>query len=173
MNCRTMTVDRFRWRAVCWLLLVLLVPTSDGADKKKPPPSPTISKLVWLAGNWRVEKSGRLIDEHWMAPAAGVMLGMVRTIAKGRVTEIEFRQIREGPGGDLFYVTQPSGQKEAAYQISSFTETAVVFANPQQDFPQKISFALRPDGSLLAVIEGQGPDGQVKRVERAYQRIKS
>ena len=30
----------------------------------------------------------------------GVMLGMARTVAKGKVLEYEFVQIREGPGAD-------------------------------------------------------------------------
>lgn len=165
-------MDRLRRKAAGWLLLVLLFPAVGGAERKKPLPSPAIFRLNWLAGDWRLEKSGRLIDEQWMAPAAGVMLGMARTVTKGRVVEFEFRQIREGPGGDLFYVTQPSGQREATYQISSLTETTVVFANLQLDFPQKVSFTLRPDGLLLEAIEGQGPDGQPKRIEEAYQRIR-
>ena len=161
-------------RSARYLLLLLLPAMALAADKKKtdkPAPPPAITKLAWLAGNWRMEKSGRVIDEQWMAPAAGVMLGMGRTVAKGRVVEFEFLQIREGPGGELFYVAQPSGQKEAAFQILSLTETEAVFQNPQHDFPQKIIYTLQPDGSLLAAIEGPGADGQLKRIEYPYQRV--
>ena len=157
------------------LCLALLLPGALGAaDQKKPgkpAPSPAITRLAWLAGRWRMEKSGRVIDEQWMAPAAGVMLGMVRTVRKGKVVEHEFVQIREGPGGDLFYISQPSGQKEAAFQLTSLTDTEAVFENPQHDFPQKIICTLRADGTLLAASEGPGPDGQVKRIEYPYQRV--
>jgi len=145
--------------------------TLAGADKKKSPPPPAISKLIWLAGNWRMERDNRVVDEQWMAPAGGVMLGMGRTVLKGKVREHEFLQIREGPGGELFYVAQPSGQKEAAFQVKSMTDTAVVFENQLHDFPQRILYTLQPDGSLLAAIEGNAPDGQPKRVEFFYQRV--
>jgi hypothetical protein len=99
------------------------------------------------------------------------MLGMARTVAKGRLVEYEFVQIREGPGGDLFYIAQPSGQKEAAFPIKTLADNAVVFENPLRDFPQSISYTLLADGTLLAAIEGPGPDGQLKRVEFPYQRV--
>ncbi len=156
------------------LLSGLISGTLLGAEAKKsgkPAPPPAIGRLGWLAGSWRMEKGGRVIDEQWMAPAGGVMLGMGRTIAKGRVMEHEFLQIREGPGGDLFYIAQPSGQPEATFQITSLSDTAVSFENPQHDFPQKISYTLQTVGVLLAAIEGPGADGQVKRIEFTYQRV--
>jgi len=118
-----------------------------------------------------MEKSGRVIDEQWMAPAAGVMLGMGRTIAKDRVIEHEFMQIRVGPGGDLFYVAAPSGQETTTFQLKSLSDKEVVFENPNHDFPQRVMYTLRADGSVLAAVEGANPDGTVKRIEFPYQRI--
>ena len=106
-----------------------------------------------------------------MAPAGGVMLGMGRTVSKGRVVEYEFMQIREGPGGDLFYIALPSGQKETAFRILSLADNAIVFENKEHDFPQTVGYALQADGSLLAYIEGPAPDGTTKRIEFAYQRM--
>jgi Domain of unknown function (DUF6265) len=152
-----------------WIALFFPGPT-NAADRKKPAPPPAIAKLAWLAGSWRGEKNSRLTDEAWMAPGGGVMLGMGRTLVKGKVVEHEFLQIREGPGGVLFYIAQTSGQKEAAFQVVSLTDTTVTFQNQLQDFPQTVSYALQADGSLLVAFEGPGPDGQLKRVENSYQR---
>lgn len=153
------------------LLALLLLPVAIFAQEAKPAPA-TMDRLAWLAGNWRLEKSGRVTDEQWMAPAAGVMLGMSRTVAKGRVVEQEFIQIREGPGGDLFYIALPSRQKEATFKLLSQTDTGVVFENKEHDFPQTIGYRLNPDGSLLAWIEGPRADGTTRRIEFAYQRLK-
>ncbi len=160
-----------RLAGVLAVLAALLVPALEGASKKKPAPPPAITRLAWLAGNWRTEINGRLMDEQWMAPAGGLMLGMMRTVAKGRLVDHKFLQIREGPGGDLFYVLQPAGQKEAALQITSLTETGAVFENPENEFPQKISYTLQSDGSLLAAVEGPDADGGTKRAEYSYQRV--
>ena len=156
------------------VLLGLLLPLQAGVivEKKKPvPPPPAITKLLWLAGSWRGEKNSRLSDEQWMVPAGGVMLGMRRAVQKGKPVDYDFIQIREGPGGALFYVLQPSGQKEAAFQVSSMTETTIVFENQLQDYPRKISYSLQSDGSLLTSVEGVGSDGEEKRWENLFQRM--
>ena len=157
---------------ICALALGSFFPvTAMGAPKKKTPPPPAIAKLAWLAGSWRLEKNSQVVDEQWMVPAGGVMLGMQRTLERGKVREFAFLQIREGPGGSLFFVRQVSGQKEAAFQSKTLTDTAVVFLNQLQDFPQTISYTLQPDGSMVAAEEGTGADGQPKRIEIAYRRI--
>ncbi len=162
-------------RSVRYLLFLLLLPALAVAEDKKgatkPVPAAVIARLGWLAGHWRMEKAGHVIDEQWMAPAGGVMLGMARTVAKGRVLEYEFTQIREGPGGELFYVAQPSGQRETAFKLLSLTDTEVVFENKEHDFPQTIGYSLQPDGSVVAYIEGPGQDGATKHIEYPYQKI--
>src|SRR5688572_9402981 len=101
-------------RLVVALLLGTALGRLPGAEAA--PAAPGIDQLAWLAGSWRLEKAGRVTDEQWMAPAGGVMLGMSRTVAKGKVLEHEFLQIREGPGGELAYVALPSRQKEATFK---------------------------------------------------------
>lgn len=159
-------------RAAAMVLILGLAPVLGAADIPAGILRPSVTHLGWLAGHWRLEKAGRVTDEQWMAPAGGVMLGMSRTVAKGRVLSYEFTQIREGPGGELFYIAQPSGQKEAAFKLISLTDTEVVFENKEHDFPQTIGYSLKPDGSLLATIEGPAPNGTTKRIEYAYRRMK-
>lgn len=170
-----------RTRFICGLLLLLLpalvlaqntTPAAKKGKGDKPAPSPQLDKLAWLAGSWRMERAGRLVEEQWMAPAAGVMLGMSRTVAKGRVVEHEFMQIREGPGGTLFFVAAPSGQKEAAFQLLALEENGVIFENREHDFPQRILYTRQADGTVLAAIEGPlGMDDKRKRIEFPYVRV--
>src|SRR6478609_2094863 len=155
------------------LLAQNTTPAKAKAKDGKPAPSPQLDKLTWLAGSWRMEKAGRVVEEQWMAPAGGVMLGMSRTIAKGRVVEHEFMQIREGPGGTLFFIAHPSGQKEAAYQLLGLEENGVIFENREHDFPQRILYSHQTDGSVLAAIEGPlGMDDKRKRIEFPYVAVK-
>jgi hypothetical protein len=163
---------RFLRLAVLAVLLPVMLPAQQ-PPAGVPAPAVSIAKLAWLAGNWRMERNGRLVDEQWMVPAGGLMLGMARTVAKGKLVEYEFVQIREGPGGELFYIAQPSGQKEAAFKAVSQTDTDVVFENKEHDFPQVIGYSLKPDGSAVAWIEGPGKDGKTRRIEYPYKRVGS
>lgn len=164
MNCA-------RWHlALVWGFLIVALPMGVFGQTKPPEPV-TIARLAWLAGSWRLEKAGRVVEEQWMAPAGGVMLGMSRTVTKGKLTEYEFMQVREGPGGELYFVAQPYRQKETAFRLQSQSAGETVFENKEHDFPQVIGYSLRPDGSLLAYLEGPKADGTTRRVEFVFQRV--
>lgn len=64
------------------------------------PARATIDELAWLAGSWRGHTGDDPIDEHWSAPAGGVMIGMFRWLKQGRLHMYEFLAIEpDGNGG--------------------------------------------------------------------------
>jgi Domain of unknown function (DUF6265) len=142
------------------------------AHAQTPVTQPTLQDFAWLAGHWRIEKDDVLVDEQWMAPAGGLMIGMARTVRGGKVREYEFTLLRQEPNGDILYIASPSRQTETAFKLTSLSDGTAVFENPQHDFPKKIVYARLADGSLLAAIEGPGRDGKPRRVEYPFQRVK-
>jgi hypothetical protein len=130
---------------------------------------PSLARLSWLAGTWQFAKDGRVVTEMWMAPEGKTMLGVSRTVAGGATREYEFLLLRE-EGDRITYTAKPSGQNEATFVLTSTTANEVIFENPAHDFPQRISYRLNPDGSLLAAIEGS-VKGKTRRVEFPYRRI--
>jgi hypothetical protein len=98
------------------------------------------------------------------------MLGVSRTTAGERTVAYEFIVLRADENGQISYVAKPSGQAEAAFKLVWVSATDVVFENLEHDFPQRISYVLQPDGSLLAAIEGTR-NGQTRRVEFPYRRV--
>jgi hypothetical protein len=97
------------------------------------------------------------------------MLGMSRTVANEKTVEYEFIVLRQDANGDIFYVAKPSGQPEASFKLTRGSATEAVFENPEHDFPQRISYKLNPDGTLLAAIDGTKA-GKIRRVEFPYKR---
>jgi Domain of unknown function (DUF6265) len=132
-------------------------------------PQPTANDFAWLAGCWETNRNGREINEQWMKPSGGVLLGLGRTVANGKVVEYEFVQIREEKDGSIYYVAKPSGQPEASFKLIKLQNREATFENAEHDFPQRIIYRLEPDGSLFARIEGtsqgkpRGFDYQMKR----------
>ena len=151
------------------LLGVALLSTS--AHAKAPAAQPTLQDFAWLAGHWRIEQADRQVDEQWMAPAGGLMMGMARNVQGGQVREYEFTLLRQESNGDIFYIASPSKQSETSFKLTSLSGGAAVFENPQHDFPKKILYARQADGSLLAAIEGPGRDGKPRRVEYPFKRV--
>ena len=153
------------------LMGVIVLTALAHAQIQAPAARPTLQDFAWLAGRWRIEQADRLIDEQWMAPAGGLMMGMARTVQSGKVREYEFTLLRQEPNGDIFYIASPSKQSETSFKLTSLAGGAAVFENPQHDFPKKIVYARQADGSLLAAIEGPGRDGKPRRVEYPFKRV--
>ena len=113
-----------------------------------------IGRLAWLAGCWESVRGERRIEEQWMRPRGGTMLGMSRTVTGDRTIEFEYMQIREQEGR-LVFTSKPSGQQEASFDSISLTASEVVFEDAAHDFPQRIMYRHLADGSLQARIEGK------------------
>jgi len=149
-------------------LVVLLV--ALGLTAQAQSPKPTLNDLSWLAGCWEANLKGREVTEQWMKPGGGIMLGMARTVSKGKAAEFEFTQIREQDDA-IYYVAKPSGQAEASFKLIKLQNKEAVFENPQHDFPQRIIYRLQSDGSLFARVEAT-VKGQLRGIDYPYKRAK-
>ncbi len=131
--------------------------------------SSPVDQLAWLAGCWERVSGATVVEEQWMAPRGGMMLGMGRTVVGGRVREYEMLRVFEA-GDTLVYGSTPSGQAYAEFRAPTIGDRSVVFENRSHDFPQRIGYrAIRSD-SLIAFIEGPR-GGTVRRIEFPYARV--
>ena len=132
---------------LAWLLAALL-PAAQAAA-----PAVDLASLAWLSGCWTGTTPGRQVEEHWMKPAGGTMFGMSRTVADEKTVAFEVLELRQ-QGAGVVYIARPSGQPQASFPWVSGDATSARFENPAHDFPQVITYTLKPDGWLLARIEG-------------------
>jgi len=130
--------------------------------------SPSIDQVSWLQGCWQLESGGRVVEEQWMAPRGGVMLGMGRTVRDGKLVEYESVILRE-QDGRLAYEAHPSGQPSAVFTSASVSQSTVIFENPTHDYPQRVGYQ-RDGDSLLAWIDGTA-NGKSRRVDFPYRRV--
>jgi hypothetical protein len=128
-----------------------------------------IEQVAWLAGCWQSTSTAtsRVVEDHWLVPRAGTMLGVGRTVQGAKLIEYELVLIKE-QDGKLAYEAHPSGQAAAVFVSRTVGEQHVVFENATHDFPQRVGYT-RTGDALLAWIEGTR-NGQVRRVEFRYAR---
>ena len=130
--------------------------------------SPRLDRVGWLAGCWERSSGKRVVEEQWMRPRAGLMLGAGRTVEGDSV--VEFEQVRMlERDGHLVYAAAPSGQVPAEFESTVVTDSAVTFENPAHDFPQRIIYRRQGADSLVARIESVR-NGRVRGVDFAYRR---
>jgi hypothetical protein len=128
-----------------------------------------VERVAWLQGCWELSSEQRTVEEQWMAPRGGSMIGMGRTVRGAALVEYEFIVIRQ-QGDRLAYEAHPSGQPPAVFLSSTLNDSTVVFENPQHDFPQKVGYQRTGENTLLAWIEGT-EKGKTRRIEFPYQRV--
>jgi hypothetical protein len=152
-----------------WLTMSALAQSPAAPASPSAPALSGVDALEWMAGCWAQTRPDGLTEEHWMKPSGGTMLGMSRTVRRGRTTAYEFLQIRD-VGGKLAYVAKPSGQEETPFAVKTLSDGEVVFENPTHDYPQRIMYRRHADGTLMtARIEGT-KQGQVRGVDFPYKR---
>jgi hypothetical protein len=134
-------------------------------------PPATIDQMAWLKGCWVQAKSNGVVEELWMAPGGGTMLGLGRTLKDGKLREYEYVRIVEADGS-LAYVAEPSGQEKATFPLKSLTPDEVVFENPTHDFPQRVIYRRLGPDVVTGRIEGE-IGGQAKSVEFPYKRCET
>jgi hypothetical protein len=89
-------------RHICWVCVIFLSTAKFAVTVE--PQLADISMVSWLAGRWKGEAFGGIVDEIWSQPAGGTMMGMFRLIDKGKVVFSEFEEIVEQEGLLVFKV---------------------------------------------------------------------
>lgn len=128
-----------------------------------------LNALTWLAGCWFGRSGKNEFREHWMRPAGGLMLGMGRTMSGSKVLSHEAMRIELDAAGVPVFVAKPSDKPEASFKSVKFDAAGIVFENPDHDFPQRIKYQLKSDGTLDARIEGN-LKGREARIEYPMRR---
>lgn len=122
--------------------------------KDIPLPAPakaTMADMEWLADAWVGERGASSTEERWSPPRGGAMLGVSRTVLRGKMVAFEYLRIVERDGG-LIYVAQPGGNSPTEFVLSELDTNRAVFVNPRHDFPQRIVYELSNEGALTASI---------------------
>jgi hypothetical protein len=150
-------------RRLCVFLLTMACAVTVSGQ-----PAATTGDLAFLTGCWKFERDGRVVEEHWLAPAGGSLMGVSRTVEKGKTVDYEFLQIRDLPEG-LTYIAKPSNQPEARFKLASKAGDEIVFENPAHDFPQRIRYRREGD-ALHARIDGT-MKGKQRGMDFPYKRV--
>lgn len=132
------------------LLLLLLTTPLFAAD-------PKVDDLAWISGHWTATVNGDQVEEFWLAPKGGLMLGMNRTIKPNGKATFEFLRIARTDAG-IAYLAQPGGSQATAFKLVESKPGRAVFANPKHDFPKRIIYELR--GARLCARVDDGKDGE-------------
>lgn len=130
-------------KALLFASLILLA----GCTLTRAASQPAAQTLNWLTGCWQSEDGST--REIWSQSEDGYYFGYSVVLKEDKV--VFFEQMRIDPGGMPTFQAYPRGAGPSGFPAVSLTEKGVTFANPDHDYPQKITY-IREGDALKAVI---------------------
>jgi hypothetical protein len=101
-----------------------------GLDDPARSPRASIEDVAWLAGRWRGEGLGGVVEELWSPPLAGAMVGVFRLVADGEPSFYEICLLREHEGSLVYRVKHFHADLSGWEERSDFVEFPLVKLEP-------------------------------------------
>lgn len=112
-----------------------------------------VDRLAWLAGSWvGTNARGERVEETWMAPSGGAMVGVGRSVENDKMVFFELLRV-DSRGGKLVYVAQPKGAAPTEFLETASSADRIVFENRAHDWPKRIVYT-RSDAGIDVQVEG-------------------
>lgn len=137
-----------------FFLLCCILQNKQKTEISKTKNNQAIEKAQWLIGNWHNKLAKGLLIEVWNKENDSTLVGQSYFIAGTDTLSIENIRL-EQRNGKLSYVPIVRDQNygQAVYfTLTRSTDSLLVFENPKHDFPQKITYQLLANDSLLAEV---------------------
>lgn len=152
------------------LALVVAMTASGHADEAVPQVSHQLEELSWLVGHWSGPLGDSTMEELWMAPSGGLMLGLNRTVGPDS-TAFEYLRIEARDDGSIVYLPAPGGEPAAPFTLTELRPAYAAFANPDNDFPTLITYTLGDDGVTLTATISAERDGEPHALSFEWTRV--
>lgn len=135
-------------------IILILISTLTSCIKSK-----QVSKIVvadWLLGKWENNSADGNLLETWQKVNDSVYDGASYFIKGKDTLHFETMQL-EQKGENLLYVSNIRGQNDdepVTFKLSSSNEKQLVFENPKNNYPKKISYSQKTNNNLIIDISG-------------------
>lgn len=152
------------------LAALLLAVIMQGAATT--PPASRLAGLDWLLGSWKRETAKHVTWEHWQRLSDHLYTGQSYRIATaGGDTVYAEDLLLVEMAGEVFYIAKvPENTYPVPFKLSAGeTSAGAAFENTEHDFPQRIIYNRRDDGSMTVVLSGPA-NGETRQVELHFTR---
>ena len=160
------------WGISCVLIIAAFMMVKAEGGR---PPESKIDGFAFLTGSWRREAGNTVMEERWMPPAGGCMMGMMRQVTGGKTTVREFILLEEAEEGIRMTVKHVGPMMEDVLgrtmhlKLARFDGKEAVFENAGPESLKAVTYRKENDGSLYAAIKVER-NGQTRDIELPFSR---
>jgi hypothetical protein len=149
---------------------------SDPAPAQKLP-SPKLADFGWLEGHWRGEWGPRVAEQIWLAPKAGLMVGVFRLTEGDKPLVVELFTIVQKTDGINFYLRHfttalvPWEKSDATVlNLTSADGKKIDFENPANGMPKRAILTRVDADTYISRSELVPQQGDAQVIEITYHR---
>lgn len=132
---------------------LLLLSTQAMATTAMPMP-------VFLTGCHEERREAAWTEECWTTSRGGTMMGSGRGGDADRVASWEWMRIERGADGVPIFYASPRGAPPVGFRAVMVSDSEIVFANPANDFPQRIRYTRTAKGIEAEISLADGSKAQ-------------
>jgi len=150
------------------------------AQSANPPANATLANLAWLEGRWQGTWGPRIIDQTWMAPKAGTMIGVFREVGNDNTLVVELFSLVETSAGIEYrsrHFTPSLAPWETSapsvLKLTSADPARIVFENALDGKPKRVVFTRTGPDTYTSTSEIASNQGESQVTEITYRRIPS
>lgn len=129
--------------------------------------SPGFSSIDWILGTWENREDSLLFQESWEIGDYNSLLGDGYLIQENDTNFHENLTIIH-LNGQILYITQLKGQEPVMFYLTNSAGNYLVFENKEHIYPNKITYNLINDSTMLAGLEGKNQFGEFVKREFKY-----
>ena len=126
-----------------------------------------VDALSWMTGCWERTVDDFVIEERWMHPRWGAILGLSQTIEAGETIGYELMKIETTATGVVFYADL-LGQDPVEFTATNLSTDSASFENTERDVPRRITYTRADADALVAQIDDGAPG---EPIELTYHRF--
>ena len=133
-------------------------------------PRATLQDVAWLAGHWRGEAFGGVVEELWSPPLGDSMMFVFKSVSDNAVSFYEIGHIREIKGTLILQLKHFHGDLKGWEEKDDTVDFKLVKLSDNRVYFDRFTIEkLSPDEINMYVVIGQN-DGNEKEVKFNYKR---
>lgn len=127
-------------------------------------PNATINDFSWIAGHWRGEAMGGIIEEVWTPPLAGAMMGSFKLTEGNSVVFYELETLTEENGTVILRLKHFGADLNGWEEKDETVDFKLIKFNKNKAYFDGLTFELvnANELSIYVVIEDSGEAQEVK-----------
>jgi len=134
------------------------------------PISATISDVMWIAGHWKGEALGGIVEELWSLPLGGSMMGSFKLVSEREVNFYELQTISEESGSLVFRLKHFGNQLDGWEEKEKPEDQVLIKLTDSRAYFDGITFEKVGDKGLnIYVVFEQ--KGQMTEAKFAYEKV--